>query len=37
MAWLPTVDGILAEAIYAQGRVEEAEELAAAIEDAAGS
>jgi class 3 adenylate cyclase/tetratricopeptide (TPR) repeat protein len=37
MAWLPTVDGILAEAIYAQGRIEEAEELAAAIEDAAGS
>jgi class 3 adenylate cyclase/tetratricopeptide (TPR) repeat protein len=37
MAWLPTVDGILAEAIYAQGRVGEAEDLAVAIADSAGS
>ena len=37
MAWLPTVDGILAEAIYAQGRVDEADDLAVAISDAAGS
>jgi class 3 adenylate cyclase/tetratricopeptide (TPR) repeat protein len=37
MAWLPTVDGILAEALYAQGRVDEAEELALAIAASAGS
>jgi class 3 adenylate cyclase/tetratricopeptide (TPR) repeat protein len=37
MAWLPTVDGILAEALQAQGRDDEAEELALAIREAAGS
>ncbi len=37
MAWLPTVDGILAEAVHAQGRHDEAHELTAAIEGSAGS
>jgi tetratricopeptide (TPR) repeat protein len=37
MAWLPTVDGILAEALYAQGRTDEAEQLATAIAESAGS
>ena len=37
MAWLPTVDGILAEAIHAQGRVDEADNLAVAIAKSAGS
>jgi class 3 adenylate cyclase/tetratricopeptide (TPR) repeat protein len=37
MAWLPTVDGILAEALYAQGRDGEADELALAIQESAGS
>jgi ATP/maltotriose-dependent transcriptional regulator MalT len=37
MAWLPTVDGILAEALYAQGRDDEADELALAIQESAGS
>jgi class 3 adenylate cyclase/tetratricopeptide (TPR) repeat protein len=37
MAWLPTVDGILAEALHAQGRHDEAHELTAAIEGSAGS
>ena len=37
MAWLPTVDGILAEAIHAQGRFDEADELAVAIAESAGS
>jgi class 3 adenylate cyclase/tetratricopeptide (TPR) repeat protein len=37
MAWLPTVDGILAEAIHAQGRVDEADNLAGAIAESAGS
>ena len=37
MAWLPTVDGILAEAIHAQGRVDEADDLAVSISEAAGS
>jgi len=37
MAWLPTVDGILAEVVYAQGRADEAEELATAIAGSAGS
>jgi ATP/maltotriose-dependent transcriptional regulator MalT len=37
MAWLPTVDGILAEAVHAQGRHDEAHELTEAIEGSAGS
>jgi class 3 adenylate cyclase/tetratricopeptide (TPR) repeat protein len=37
MAWLPTVDGILAEALQEQGKDAEAEELTAAIEGSAGS
>ena len=37
MAWLPTVDGILAEALHAQGSDEEAEQLTVAIEESAGS
>jgi class 3 adenylate cyclase/tetratricopeptide (TPR) repeat protein len=37
MAWLPTVEGILAEAIYAQGRPDEANDLAVAIAESAGS
>jgi tetratricopeptide (TPR) repeat protein len=37
MAWLPTVDGILAESLYAQGRDDEADELALAIQESAGS
>jgi class 3 adenylate cyclase/tetratricopeptide (TPR) repeat protein len=37
MAWLPTVDGILAEALYAQGRTDEAEQLATTIAESAGS
>jgi class 3 adenylate cyclase/tetratricopeptide (TPR) repeat protein len=37
MAWLPTVDGILAEAIYAQGRLDEANDLAVMIAQSAGS
>jgi class 3 adenylate cyclase/tetratricopeptide (TPR) repeat protein len=37
MAWLPTVDGILAEALYAQGRDDEADGLALGIQESAGS
>jgi ATP/maltotriose-dependent transcriptional regulator MalT len=37
MAWLPTVDGILAEAIHAQGRLDEADDLAAEIAESAGA
>jgi class 3 adenylate cyclase/tetratricopeptide (TPR) repeat protein len=37
MAWLPTVDGILAEAVHAQGRDDEADELALGIRASAGS
>jgi tetratricopeptide (TPR) repeat protein len=37
MAWLPTVDGILAEALHALGRIDEADELAGAIAESAGS
>jgi class 3 adenylate cyclase/tetratricopeptide (TPR) repeat protein len=37
MAWLPTVVALLAEAVYAQGRYDEAEELTALSEKWAGS
>jgi class 3 adenylate cyclase/tetratricopeptide (TPR) repeat protein len=37
MAWLPTVDGILAEALHVQSRDDEAEELTRSIEESAGS
>jgi tetratricopeptide (TPR) repeat protein len=37
MAWLPTVDGILAEALHGQGRDDEAEALALGIQESAGS
>jgi tetratricopeptide (TPR) repeat protein len=37
LAWLPTVDGILAEALYAQGRYTEAEDVVRTSEETAGS